>query len=212
VSGGSKLKLTAEQQAKAENLQSLSQVLNMIMNSNYSSDVKLDALLNLSNAVKNDGNLFNQATAQDMTDINISNDTNIKSITNLNNNLRIISEVIAENEMILDGIEVTNNAEADLKFVQAANSASQQIQDLVNDTKDSISAEDKKAISDEIEKSISSESTGIAKGLADSLNPTKYIIIIIVVIVGLIIIFGGFFIVKKMIGGNDRFLDDDYDL
>ena len=210
---GSKLKLTAEQQAKAESLQTLNQVINMILDSNYSSDVKLDALINLSNDVKNDGNIFNKATSSELTDINLKNQNEVQTITNLNNNLRIIAQVIAENEMIIDGIELKNGAETELRLVQSANSMSSQVQDLVNDLDSQLSEEDKIAVSDEIEKSMSSESTGIATSVSKNIKSTTIIttIIIIVAILILVCIWFKFSNSKssKTEGGNDRFIDDD---
>lgn len=45
IISGSKFKLTIEQKAKAESLQMLIQALKMIMDSDCSSDIKLDALM-----------------------------------------------------------------------------------------------------------------------------------------------------------------------
>lgn len=201
---GSKLKLTAEQQATAESLQSLSQVINMILDSNYSSDVKLDALLNLSNDVKNDGNIFNKATSSELTDINIKTQNEYETITNLNNNLRIIAEVIAENDMIIDGIELKNGAETELRLIQSANSMSSQVQDLVNDLDSQISEEDKLKVSDEIEKSMSSESTGIASSVAEKTGKSMIIIVIVIVVSLLVLIFGFYLIKNKILGGIDE--------
>ena len=216
---GSKFKLTLEQKAKAESLQMLNQALKMIMDSDFSADVKLDALMNLTNDVKNNGSIFNKGSSEDLNDINIKNDNNIQLINNLNNNLRIIAEVIAENKMLLDGINITEGADVDISIKQSADGISNQIQDLVNNVESGITAEEKEVIKDDITKSISEESTGIVKGISDNITDTvkstnKTIIIIIAIII-LILGCGLIYFLYSlgkigMKGGNDRFIEDTY--
>ena len=96
---------------------------------------------------------------------------------------------------------------------------SQQVQDLVNNTENTITAEEKQQIKDDIQKTISEESTGIIKGVSEDINESvqgsqKMIIIIIIAIIIIIGIgfIGVVYLFKKAStkGGNDRFIEDYY--
>lgn len=171
VSGkGAKANIDIEQSAEAEAIAAVDALIQNIISSNADAETKLDALLNTANFVNNSGTTFGgSASNADITTIDITNSTNMEAIQKLNLTVRAIAEAVATNEIEIGNVKVTgDNAEANIKIVQAANSRSEDIIDLVNETTTGLTSKEKADITDDLTKTNESASKGILAGVADN--------------------------------------------
>lgn len=168
----SKVNISLEQRALAQASQDVRNTLDNIIKADVSSDVKLDALLSVSDSVVNDGALLSSTSAADKTKIDYKKDSKTEIINKLNTSLRNIAAACAANEIIISGVEAAYGGNIDIICKQEADSISDSLQQIANTTDGSLTQEEKDEITADITKSMEIEDKGIVAGVYDNVADT----------------------------------------
>ncbi len=170
---GSKIKIDLEQTANAQASQIYMSLIEMLMKSNANTDVKLDALGAVCQAVQNDGNVLSSPeTAAANIKLKNRNENNITNIQKLNQNLKLAVSTCAVNNFEGGNFLADEDSEIIFKLNQKADAYSDNLMKMVTDEKSTLDAKEKQAMKSQIEADNSAEGRGIIAGAAQELGGT----------------------------------------
>ena len=166
ATNGSRITVDISQDANVQAAQVYKSMIDMIMNSDANTDVKLDALGAICQAVKNDGNI---AQSPETTAANIkienSNTTNLTNIQKLNQNLKLAISTCAVNNFEGGNFLADKDSEINFKLKQKANAISDELIDMVTNETSTLDDDVKQELKTQIEADNKAEGTGVIAGL-----------------------------------------------
>ena len=239
ATNGAKIKIDATQKANVQASQAYMSMINMLMDSDANTDVKLDALSSVCQAVKNDGN-FAQSPETSAANVQLENRNvnNISNIQKLNQDLKLAVATCAVNTV--EGINAVadgNGSEIDFKLNQAADAISDSLVQMITDEESTLSEDQKNQMKSDIEADNKAEGTGIVSGIGKEVGSTAreisgdvaetaqkisgdvsstvssgmtMMILAVAVPIVLIILTVVFIVIYKMMKGDDKGGRDDY--
>ena len=170
---GSKIKIDLNQNANVQAAQTYMSMIDKIMNSDADTDVALDALMNVAQAVKNDGNIAqSQETAAANISLENSNTTNISNIQKLNQALKLAVATCAVNNFEGGNFLADDNSDIDFKLNQQAESISSNLLDLVTNEKSTLKGSQKEQMKNDIIADNKAEGRGIIAGIGNEIGET----------------------------------------
>ena len=173
ATNGSKIKIDLNQTANVQAAQTYMTMIDKIMKSDADTDVKLDALDSVAQAVKNDGN-FASSPETSRTDIHTENrnETNISNIQRLNQDLKLAVATCAVNNFEGGNFLADNEGEIDFKLNQKADNISNNLIDMVTNERSTLDPQTRQEMKNQIEANNSAEGTGIISGISHEVGDT----------------------------------------
>ena len=170
---GSKIKINLEQTANVQAAQVYMSMIDMIMKSDANTDVKLDALAAVCQAVKNDGNVMQspEASKANIQLVN-SKESNISNIQKLNQSLKLAVSTCAVNNFEGGNFLADEESEIDFKLNQKADAISDSLTKMITSEKSTLTDDEKSELKSEIEADNKAEGTGIIAGLGHEAGST----------------------------------------
>ena len=170
---GSKIKIDLSQTANVQASQIYMSLIDMLMKSDANTDVKLDALGAVCQAVKNDGNILSSPETA-ATDIKLSqkNTSNLSNIQKLNQNLKLAVSTCAVNNFEGGNFLADEDSEIDFKLNQKADAISDNLTKMITDEKSTLDPQMKQELASQIEADNKAEGTGIVAGISHELGDT----------------------------------------
>ena len=170
---GSKIKIQVDQTASAQASQVYMTLIDMLMDSKANTDVKLDALGAVCQAVKNDGNIL-QSPETARTNIQLSNrhEDNITNIQKLNQNLKLAVSTCAVNNFEGGNFLADDESEIDFKLNQKADVISDNLTKMITNETSTLDPETKQEMKSQIEADNKAEGTGIIAGVGHEVGGT----------------------------------------
>ena len=149
------------------------EIIEQVMDSDADTNVKLDALAAVTQAVKNDGT-FLQGNDSSATNIQLKNSdqTNLTNIQQLNQNLKLAMSMCVVNEIDDSDITVGKNGTFNEKINQTASSISENLIDMIIDDDSTLSDKEKNEYKSQIESNNKAEGTGLIAGGIDEVGKT----------------------------------------
>ena len=139
---GSKINIDLSQTANVQAAQTYMSMIDKLMKSDAATDVKLDALNAVAQAVKNDGNfLQSPETAAANIKLENSNTTNATNIQRLNQDLKLAVATCAVNNFEGGNFLADDDSEINFKLNQKADAVSDSLIDMVTNEKSTLSPE-----------------------------------------------------------------------
>lgn len=168
---GSKIKIDLNQEASVQASQVYMSLIDMLMKSDANTDVKLDALGAVCQAVKNDGNILSspETTATNI-HLENKNTSNLSNIQKLNQNLKLAVSTCAVNNFEGGNFLADDDAEIDFKLNQKADAISDSLTKMVTDEKSTFSDAEKQELKSQIESDNKAEGRGVVAGLGQELG------------------------------------------
>ena len=170
---GSKIKINLEQTANVQAAQVYMSMIDMLMKSDANTDVKLDALAAVCQAVKNDGNVMQspEASKANIQLVN-SKESNITNIQKLNQSLKLAVSTCAVNNFEGGNFLADEDSEIDFKLNQKADAISDSLTKMITSEKSTLTDDEKSELKSEIEADNKAEGTGIIAGLGHEAGST----------------------------------------
>lgn len=169
----SKIKINIDQTANVQAAQTYMMLIDKVMNSNANTDVKLDALGSVCQAVKNDGNIMQSPeTTASKIELENKNITNLTNIQELNQNLKLAVATCAVNNFEGGNFLADNEGEIDFVLNQKADAISDQLMDMVTNEKSTLDPQMKQELKSQIEADNKAEGRGILAGAGQELGKT----------------------------------------
>lgn len=173
ATNGSKINIDLSQTANVQAAQTYMSMIDKLMKSDAATDVRLDALNAVAQAVKNDGNfLQSPETAAANIKLENSNTTNATNIQRLNQDLKLAVATCAVNNFEGGNFLADDDSEINFKLNQHANAVSDSLIDMVTNEKSTLSPKVKQEMKSEIEADNKAEGTGIVAGLGHEAGQT----------------------------------------
>lgn len=170
---GSKIKIDLSQNANVQAAQAYMSMITMLMKSDANTDVKLDALASVCQAVKNDGNIMQSPeTAQANIQLETENLSNVSNIQKLNQDLKLAVATCAVNNFEGGNFLADDESEIDFKLNQQADAISDNLIQMVTDEKSTLSDTEKNELKSQIEADNKAEGTGIVAGIGHEVGDT----------------------------------------
>ena len=170
---GSKINIDLTQTANVQAAQTYMSMIDKLMKSDAATDVKLDALNAVAQAVKNDGNFMQSPeTAAANIKLENSNTTNATNIQRLNQDLKLAVATCAVNNFEGGNFLADDDSEINFKLNQKADAISSNLVDMITNEKSTLSPEVKQEMKSEIEADNKAEGTGIIAGLGHEAGQT----------------------------------------
>ena len=169
----SKIKIDISQDANVQAAQTYMMLIDKIMNSNANTDVKLDALGAVCQAVKNDGNIMQSPeTSASKIELENKNITNLTNIQELNQNLKLAVATCAVNNFEGGNFLADNEGEINFVLNQKADAISEQLMDMVTNERSTLDPQMKQELKSQIEADNKAEGRGILAGAGQELGKT----------------------------------------
>ena len=170
---GSKIKIDLNQTASVQASQVYMSLIDMLMKSDANTDVKLDALGAVCQAVKNDGNILSSPeTAATNIKLSQKNTTNLSNIQKLNQNLKLAVSTCAVNNFEGGNFLADEDSEIDFKLNQKADAISDSLTKMITDEKSTLTGDEKQELASQIEADNKAEGTGIVAGVSHEVGDT----------------------------------------
>ena len=164
---GSKIKIDLTQTANVQAAQVYMSMIDLLMKSDANTDTKLDALGNVCQAVKNDGNILQSPeTAAANIQLSQRNESNLSNIQKLNQDLKIAVSTCAVNNFEGGNFLADEDSEIEFKLNQKAEAISDSLTKMITSEKSTLSDEEKQEMKSEIEADNKAEGTGIIAGIS----------------------------------------------
>jgi hypothetical protein len=173
ATNGSRITVDISQDANVQAAQIYNSMISMIMNSDADTDVKLDALGAICQAVKNDGNIAQSPeTVAANVRIENNNTTNLTNIQKLNQNLKLAISTCAVNNFEGGTFLADKDSEINFKLKQKADTISHDLIDMVTDETSTLDPKTKQEFKEQIEMDNKAEGTGVIAGLGKEAGKT----------------------------------------
>lgn len=162
-----------KQTATSQLASTYKEIIEQVMDSDADTNVKLDALAAVTQAVKNDGT-FLQGNDSSATNIHLKNSdqTNLSNIQKLNQNLKLAMNICVVNEIGDTDVKLGKNATFNEKINHTASSISESLIDMIIDDDSTLSDKEKNEYKSQIESNNKAEGTGLIAGGIDELGET----------------------------------------
>lgn len=171
---GSKIKIDLTQTANVQAAQVYRSMIDLLMQSDANTDIKLDALNNVCQAVKNDGNILQSPeTAAANIQLSQKNERNLSNIQQLNQDLKIAVSTCAVNNFEGGNFLADDDSEIEFKLNQEAEAISDSLTKMITDEKSTLSDEEKQQMKSDIEADNNAEGTGIIAGVSHEVGDTS---------------------------------------
>jgi len=234
VKDGGTYNSNIKQSATSQVASAYKTIIEQLMDTDADTNVKLDALAAVSQAVKNDGT-FLQGNDSAATNIHLKNSdqTNLTNIQKLNQNLKLAMSICTVNEIGDSNITVGKNATFNENIEQSATTISENLVDMIIDDTSTLSDKEKKEYKSQIDSNNQAEGTGVIAGGIDEAGETvrhvsdnvggifdKFAnmgtgVMIAVIAIPIIIIIGIFVLIfallRKKNNNHEDYDDEEYD-
>jgi hypothetical protein len=169
----SKINVELSQDATVRAAQTYMMLIDKIMDSSANTDVKLDALSSVCQAVKNDGNILSSPETTDA-NIQLENKTenNLTNIQKLNQDLKFVVATCAVNNFEGGNFLADNEGEINFVLKQKADAISDQLMDMVTNEKSTLDPQTKQEMKSQIDADNKAEGRGVLAGAGQELGKT----------------------------------------
>jgi len=169
----SKINVELSQDATVRAAQNYMMLIDKIMDSTANTDVKLDALSSVCQAVKNDGNILSspETTASNIK-LENKNVNDLTNIQKLNQDLKFTVATCAVNNFEGGNFLADNEGEINFKLNQKADAISNQLVDMITNEKSTLDPQTKQEMKSQIEADNKAEGRGVLAGAGQELGKT----------------------------------------
>ena len=170
---GSKINIDLTQSANVQAAQTYMSMIDKLMKSDAATDVKLDALGAVCQAVKNDGTI-GQSPETAAANIQLENrsETNLTNIQKLNQSLKLAVATCAVNNFEGGNFLADDDSEINFKLNQKADAYSDNLLNMVTNETSTLSPKVKQEMKSEIEADNKAEGTGVIAGVGHEVGKT----------------------------------------